>query len=115
MANPDDGALLRAQQLVGVRGWLLFFCLVLIVMQPLGFFLWLPSLIDVWPATVRPVRLVSGLLVDAIGGAIIAGYAGWVAYRLWSIHPNAVTEAQTYLFAQLIFAAASPLILTTVA
>jgi len=82
MVSPDDRVALRPQKLVGVRGWLLLFCLVLVVLQPIGLFLELQSLIDEWPATGRPINLVVGLALDALGDAVVAGYAIWVAYRL---------------------------------
>jgi hypothetical protein len=115
MAGTEDRSTPQPRRLVGVRGWLLLFCLVLVIVQPIGFFVWLQSLLEVWPVTGRPLNLVVGLALDALCGAVVAGYAIWIAYRLWSIRPNAVIEAKTYLFAQAALAAVSPLILTAIA
>jgi hypothetical protein len=83
--------------LVGVRGWLLLFCLILIVWQPCRY------AYEVFIYYERG-RLVSSdfkflFILESIQAFLLVPYGIWVGVLLYKIRPKAIKSAKVYLYA----------------
>jgi uncharacterized protein DUF2569 len=89
----------------GVRGWLLFFCLNLIIIYP---FIFLQAIVrtalayTAFPHFLSTSWLMTNIIVDIIyiGMALFSVYAG---IALWKTRPNAVKMAKVYLVVFFVF------------
>lgn len=95
-----------------VGGWLLFFCVTLVILNPLttlgftayGVLSLLPMLGDL-PAIVTVVTVLdSALSLSLMGFSLYAGIS------LWSLRPGAVRIAKAFLIAGAIYTVVSPLL-----
>jgi hypothetical protein len=89
----------------GVKGWLLFLCILLVVLIPIKsvvfiayYFAKLSTLFRQYPSIVIPIIVYSALAVLMIGFSVYAGMA------LWTVRGNAVRVAKKFL---IVFAAFS--------
>lgn len=110
--NPTEVSAVSAQiepKHEGVRGWLLLFCLTLIIFNPLKFFNTLIETASLYSALLQPLfTVVIVEILVSVGLMCLGLYAG---YALWTIKHNAVKIAKTYLLALLIFSAIDFLLL----
>ena len=89
----------------GVKGWLLFFCLVLTVVGPLltvvTFSYAVSEIIeyfDTFPG------LLNMLIIDCVLSVGLMSFSVYAGIALWRIKPNAVKIAKSYLVCYLIYA-----------
>jgi hypothetical protein len=87
----------------GVRGWLLFFCISLTILNPLGLF----SELGRQGKTLVTSSVFDWLLITISGFGIYAGVL------LWRVAPGAVKMAKAFLWTQLIFFVILALVLIT--
>lgn len=82
----------------GVRGWLLFFCLSLTVLSPLGnSILWVMTFNNVSPHFSKFPGLRTCTVIDGLLTLVLIGFSIYAGIALWRIRPNAVNIAKTYL------------------
>jgi len=90
----------------GVRGWLLFLCVVLTVISPLATFIsCMTGYDDVSPYLGQFPGLRLLVLVDAVLSLGLMVFSVYAGTGLWSIRPGAVQTAKRYLLFCLVYAA----------
>src|SRR5215831_16442532 len=89
----------------GVGGWLMFFCIVLVIISPL---LTLINITNGFIAASRVADRLSGFMtaatIDSILAIIIMALSIFAGISLWSVRPNAVRIAKAYLIVVLVYA-----------
>lgn len=89
----------------GVGGWLLFFCLCLTLFAPLGTMAAFVAGFDELSRHFGQYPgLRSAMVIDVIVRIGLVCFSVWAGIALWTIRPNAVDIAKSYLIAVLIFA-----------
>lgn len=104
LTSPAGAAVPAENKYKGVRGWLLFFCITLTILTPIGAFHANGDTSD----SLRPYfsrvpnlrEMVTTLDVLNLGVAL---YAVFVGIMLWRVRPGAVKAAKTYLWCLLAF------------
>lgn len=100
--SPDSAT--DRPQYKGVNGWLLIFCIMQVIVNPV---LVLRSLVIVWHGGFHPFQRVPGLLTFTIIDTIlILGVAAFSIYAgecLWSVKAGAVQIAKKYLLTVLAY------------
>ena len=97
-------------KLVGVKGWLAFFCVSLIVINPLatlGMLMWSFSLVA--PAFNQYPGFVIVFVIDAVVSIALMGLSMFAGISLWRIRPGAVKLAKLFLLAGAAYLLISPL------
>lgn len=79
----------------GVRGWLLFFCVGLTVLNPALFILALADVSQMPSWTPKPIQYL--MVITIIIGALMTLYSISAGLSLWKIEPGAVEYAKRYL------------------
>ncbi len=83
----------------GVRGWLLFLCVNLTILGPIGNAMIISA--SFAEATVVSKRYPSYLPIEIIGDVLVLAvnivYSIYVGIRLWRVRPNAVDSAKNFL------------------
>lgn len=105
LVAPDAG-------LQGVRGWLLFFCVTLVFLNPLatlGFFGY--SLSQIVPAFDRLPGLLVVAIADGVASLALMSLSVYAGISLWRVRPNAVKSAKTFLLAGVAYVLISPLLI----
>jgi hypothetical protein len=105
MTNQSETQNIVRTNLVGVDGWLGFFCVMLGILSPFTIILSFAFQIAQWPTgqvIVRYPQFISILLVDMIANLSLATYSVYAGYSLWRIRPNAVAIAKRALIAYLV-------------
>jgi hypothetical protein len=116
----DDPATVRGGEagterpdLVGVGGWLLFFCVSLTILAPIVMLISVAVTIAQWPTSnvlSRYPGLGLALALEIIGSFCLTIFAVIAGCRLWQVRPGAVALAKQYLVAQLILTITLPFI-----
>ncbi|MCX5769525.1 MAG: DUF2569 family protein [Candidatus Hydrogenedentes bacterium] len=87
----------------GVGGWLLFFCICLTIIGPIGY---LATLGNAWEETKDVVKdypsFRTALLVTSIGCAILAVYGIYIGCTIWGGSPNGRKLAKQFLLTSLV-------------
>jgi len=99
-------------RLRGVRGWLLYLCLLLTVFQPLisiGLHAW--TTLSVAPAFGRFPGLLPVIIVDNVLAAGLAVFSVYAGILLWRVRPGAVATARVFLFANFAYVLLAPLLM----
>ena len=97
-------------RLQGVRGWLLFFCITLVVLNPLAsLFTFGLSLSQVSPALNRLPGLLVVAITDGLVSLALMALSVFAGVSLWRVRHNAVKWARTFLFAGVAYVLISPL------
>jgi|SRR5882672_8041716 len=100
--KPDGGP----PELYGVRGWLLFLCIVLMVFVPIG------VLIELWSVWQRPSLTSAGqsaALLTTVVDVLVAGLAISAGSYLYRMRPVGVRLAQIFFIVRLVIAIAAAL------
>ena len=88
VAPAQEGHFTTASSLSGVRGWLLFFCISLVIFRPLVYLFALSSGQDLsWAAMALPIA--------------ICAFGVYAGVELWRIAPAAVKKAKAFLWTYL--------------
>jgi hypothetical protein len=82
----------------GVRGWLMFFIITLVLLSPLGTCSALGQYDQAWKPfyTTYPLLRTIGLINLVVGFGLVC-FSVYAGIKLWRIRPNAVHIAKTYL------------------
>ena len=105
-----------ANNLCGVRGWLLFLCIYLTIIAP--FFTVLVLAVSYEDAITVANRFPAfGRLcvMDSIVTALLVGFSIFAGYRLWAVRPNAVGIARIFLIIALVYSVVSFVLIFTAA
>jgi magnesium-transporting ATPase (P-type) len=98
--------------LIGVKGWLLFFCISLIFLNPLiNLISSIPYLIkDNYFLNFYPLlKLVT--FIDIVLSFTLLAFGIYVGIRIWIVSPDAIRSANSFLNVLLVYAIVSPLII----
>jgi hypothetical protein len=79
------------QRYKGVRGWLLFFCINLTVLTPLG-------IMGEYGAAGMDIESIRGISIDGLISLAFAGFSIYVGVCLWRVRPGAVKKAKVFLW-----------------
>jgi hypothetical protein len=83
---------------VGVRGWLLLFCLILVVISPLfNVIIFIVTLDKVTPYFEQFSGLKTPFVIGTILDIALMVFSIYAGISLWQIRPNAVSIAKTFL------------------
>jgi hypothetical protein len=97
-------------KLQGVRGWLLFFCVTLVLLNPLatlGIFAF--STWQLVPIYARMPGLLVVTIVDGVVSFALMSLAVYAGISLWRVRPGAVKLANTFLLAGVVYVLVAPL------
>jgi hypothetical protein len=97
----------------GVKGWLLFFCITLTVLNPLVTIATLPSSLDSRVFDLMPGSR-TALMVDVVLSVVVAGFGVYAGICLWRVAPGAVKKAKIFLWCHLANVAVDAYIATAV-
>ncbi len=97
----DDQADIGAYR--GVGGWLLFLCLKLTVLLPLGMLYALAILASTIASLPKDTVIISAVIANIVIGLGIVALSIYAGISLWSIRPGAVRLAKAYLIAHLMY------------
>ena len=102
--GPPGTAFAPENPLVGVKGWLLFFCVVLTVLSPL---LTTVNIVNGYNETSPFFEIFPGLktavMTDTILSILVMCFSIFAGISLWTRRPNAVKIAKAYLITVLIY------------
>ena len=90
VAPLQDGHVSTASSLEGVHGWLLFFCVILVIISPLANFL----------EAAKYKNLPWGAWILALA---LEGFSIYAGVELWRVAPGAVKKAKAFLWTYLAF------------
>ena len=90
---------MAGDQLQGIRGWLLLFCLSM-TMRPLITAYTLIALFPVFTTRTDPFAILLGYSLIT---TVFIGFGLYSAFLLWTVHKNAVITAKVYLVCFLIY------------
>lgn len=100
--SPEHENLKEPNKLVGVKGWLLLFCISLTILSPLKSISNAIAFVSVMKYYFGADPLADALLfietLMYVGLSVMAAYAG---YSMWSVKPNALKLAKSYLYVML--------------
>lgn len=82
--------------LVGVRGWLLLLCLLLVFFHPLTLLAGLTLHTDEQSRAAYP-RLATIVLINSLVVLVLVAYSVCTGLRLWRVRPRAVANAKRFL------------------
>lgn len=97
-------------KLTGVRGWLLFFCVTLVFLNPLatlGMFGF--SLSQLTPLFTTFPGLLILAMVDGLISLTLMSFSVYAGVSLWRVRPGAVKLAKTFLLAGVVYVLVAPL------
>lgn len=87
----------------GVRGWLLFFCISLTILSPLGnSILWVKAFNEVSQHLSKFPGLRATFGIDGLLTILIIAFSIYAGISLWTVRPNAVKIAKSYLLAYVV-------------
>jgi len=110
VAPIEAGVVGPDSSLQGVRGWLLFFCVTLVFLNPLATFgIFGLSLFQLTPLFKSFPGLLILSTVDGLASLILMSFSVYAGVSLWRIRPGAVRLAKMFLVAGVVYLLISPL------
>jgi hypothetical protein len=106
----EADAVAQDSKLRGVRGWLLFFCVTLVFLNPLATLgVFGLSLSQLAPLFNRFPGLLTLAAVDGIVSLVLMSLSVYAGVSLWRARPGAVKSARMFLIAGVVYLLVSPL------
>ena len=93
MSSPNQEKQITIKELIGVNGWLLWFCVTFTILSPLNLLRYIVNL-------AKSETGISLIVSSAVSIAIVA-YGIVVGIRLWLIRPNSLKQAKIFLIVSL--------------
>jgi hypothetical protein len=104
--------------LIGVGGWLLFFCIALTILAPIFSLIGITATLATSPSSAvldRYPGLTADLWIEIVARLGLTGFSLYAGSGLWSIRPNAVDVAKNFLATNVLVAFILPFIEVLVA